>query len=127
MPSTTLMAAVSGGVALCSGDIFSGSAWPFAGIQLKLSVSGAGPVFVCLPNLSGSVPTLSSGGSLSSGGMADGMEMAPGDTYFIPKARLRITTSGVSNGSGQWQTGVQDIRIVLAAASSGSRLFWEPV
>lgn len=124
MPSTMCFPQ-SGGTWICSGDIFSGTRYPVGGVQLALSKSGAGPVFVCIPNLSGDVATMNSGGSLSSGGMADGMELIPGGTYFVPKTRLLMTNSGISNNSGQWQVGIQDIRIHVPAASSGSRLYWE--
>ena len=124
MPSTMCFP-ISGGIFLVSGDVYSGQFWPLEGVQLRLSASGAGPIFVGLPNLSGTGVTMNSGGSLSSGGLADGMEMAPGDSYLVPKSRMRITTSGISNGSGAWQAGIQDIRIHVPAASSGSRLFWE--
>lgn len=80
MPST-LIGAQSGGVQLVSGNFFSGTSWPHGGIQLKASRSNSGHVYV---GLSGGV-TQTSGGALASGGMLDGMEVAPGDAYFIPK------------------------------------------
>lgn len=111
MPSTQVFPQ-SGGIALVSGAIFSGSYQPAGGIRLKHSSSGIGPVYVGLCNLSGTTPTFLSGGSLSSGGLADGWELAPGDVHFIPKSRL--------------VSGVETIRVLSPAASSGTRIFWEP-
>jgi hypothetical protein len=97
---------------LVSGAIFSGfSQGIVGGINFKLSASGAGPIFLSTPNFSGALPTMNSGGTLSSGGLADGMELSPGQTYFIPKLRL--------------VSGVQSVRVDTPAASSGSRLFWD--
>ena len=101
----------SGGVPLVSGSIFSGTMFPVGGIQLKHSNSGIGPVFVCLPNLSGAAPTFNSGGSWASGGLADGLELNPGDSYFVSKNRL--------------VSGVETIRLVAPVASSGTRIGWE--
>lgn len=114
----------SGGIPLVSGNIYSGQyAYPAGGFLLKLATSGPGPVYVCIPNMSGEVPTMTSGGSLSSGGLADGWELAAGGEYLIPRSRLGLTNSGVS---GFWQAGIQDVRLHVPAASSGVRLFWEP-
>lgn len=112
MPSTLLFTQ-SGGIGLVSGAVLSGFPWNYGGIQLRLSNSGAGPIYVCLPNLSGSVSTAQSGGVLSSGGLSDGMEVDPGDSYYVPKGRL--------------VSGVETIRLIIPAASSGGRLFWEPL
>lgn len=109
--ASTMLVTQSGGVAIVSGSIFSGTIFPSRGIQLKLAKAAAGLVYVGLPNLSGAVPTGASGGSFSSGGLADGMEVSPGDAYFIPASRLT--------------SGVETIRVIVPAASSGSRLFWE--
>ncbi len=103
----------SGGIALVSGNIFSGGPQLIGGIQLKLSSSGAGPIYVGLPNLSGTVSTSISGGSLSSGGLADGMELSPGGGYFIPRTRL--------------VSGIQTPILIVPATSSGARLYWEPM
>lgn len=111
MPSTQCIP-TSGGMVLVSGAIFSGfSQGIVGGVLLKLSVSGAGPVFVSTPNFSGTLPTIMSGGTLSSGGLADGMEVTPGMSYFVPKLRL--------------VSGIESIRVDTPAASSGSRLFWQ--
>ena len=110
MPST-ILAGLSGGVALVSGNIYSGTLFPLGSVQLKYAVSGIGPVYVGLPNLSGAIPTGQSGGSLSSGGLSDGMEMLPGDSYVVPKCRL--------------VSGIETIRVIVPAGASGSRMFWE--
>lgn len=113
MPSTVLTP-LSGGVNLVSGNVLSGTAFPFGGITLKMStISGTGPVYVGVgnPTISGGVVTVTSGGSLTSGGMLDGVELVAGDTYFVPKSRL---------GSG-----VTTIMVGVPATSSGSRLFWD--
>lgn len=101
----------SGHIALVSGDIFSGTGRPQGGVQLKLADGAPGAIYVGLPNASGTVMTLTSGGSLSSGGLADGMELSPGGAYFIPRIRL--------------VSGIQTIRVGVPAASSGARLYWE--
>mgnify|MGYP001612349298 FL=1 len=111
MPSTQLFPQ-SGGIALVSGNIFSGSFQPVGGIQLKLAEAAPSLIHVGLPNLSGTASTSVSGGSLSSGGLADGMELAPGDSYFVPKTRLT--------------SGIETIRLIVGAVASGGRLFWEP-
>jgi len=64
-------------------------------------------------NLSGFIATLNSGGSLASGGLQDGLEMSPGDNYYIPKARL--------------VSGIETVRIQVPSASSGTRLYFEPL
>ena len=111
MPSLQLFSQ-SGGIGLVSGAIFSGQPYPIGGIQLRLAAAAPGLVYVGLPNLSGDVTTGASGGSLSSGGLADGMEISAGDSYFVSKSRL--------------VSGIQTIRLIVPAASSGGRLFWEP-
>lgn len=112
MPSTMLFVQ-SGGILLCSGDIYSGGPQLIGGIQLRLAKAAPGVVYIGLPNLSGVVNTITSGGSLSSGGLADGMELNPGDAYFVPKTRL--------------VSGILTPRVLVPAASSGGRLFWEPL
>lgn len=126
MPST-IVGNFSGGVLLVSGNILSGTPFDLGndyygahgfmgGIQLKLSKNAPGPVYVGLPNPyyeSGISTTLNSGGSLASGGLRDGMELFPGEDFFVGRSRL---------GSGY-----QSIRIVMEAAHSGGRLFWEPM
>lgn len=120
----------SGGIALVSGGIYSGTPYdlrpapsPFGtlgGLQFKVAQSGTGPLYICLPPLSGNLgtgnfsggePTFNSGGSLTSGGLTDGMELFPGQDYFVPRSRL---TSGLST-----------VRVQGPGTSSGTRLFWE--
>ena len=110
MPSTMLFDQ-SGGIGLVSGAIYSGIIYPIGGIQLRLAKAAPGLCYVGLPNLSGDVATGASGGSLSSGGLADGMEISPGDAYFVSFNRL--------------VSGVETIRLIVPATSSGGRLFWE--
>lgn len=111
MPSCQLLSA-SGGIRLVSGDLYSGSPQLIGGVQLKLAKGAPGAVYVGLPALSGSAAvTATSGGSLSSGGLLDGMELNPAEAYFIPKVRL--------------MSGIETIRVAVPAASSGGVLFWE--
>lgn len=113
MPSA-IVGNISGGALLVSGDIYSGSFQPVGGIQLRLSPTAPGTVYVGLPNLSGDYPTITSGGALASGGgLLDAMPLAAGDSYFVPRSRL--------------VSGIQTIRCVMTAASSGGRMFWEPM
>lgn len=128
MPST-VVGALSGGVALLSGNPFSGSIEPYGGIQLYLAKTAPGPVYIGIVRVnmptsgggmwSGSVQylsgavTITSGGALSSGGgYSDGMELNPDAAYFIPRGPI----------SGRVATA---IRIAVPAASSGARLFYE--
>lgn len=118
MPSILLgTPALSGGMILVSGFPWSGKAMdPVGGIQLRLHPNASGNVYVALsggPNLSGGI-TLNSGGLfMSGGGLNDGMILAPGDAYFIP----RIAT-GLS--------GNLTIYIRHDAACSGqARLYYE--
>ena len=101
----------SGGVPLVSGDVYSGQPFPVGGVQTTLDKSAPGPVYV---GWSGT-PTYLSGGSLSSGGMADGMKLSPGDGYFIPHVSL-YNLSGLPR--------VDAVRIVGPATSSGAIVFW---
>ncbi len=110
MPSTMLFPQ-SGGIGLVSGAILSGTGYPVGGIQLRLAKTAPGLFYCGLVNLSGDVATGASGGSLSSGGLADGMEINPGDAYFIPHLRL--------------VSGIETIRMIVPAASSGGRVHWE--
>ena len=118
MPST-LVFVQSGGIGLVSGNIFSGTILDLiqprfsqgGGVQLKLAAAAPGIVYVGLPNMSGTVTTFLSGGSLSSGGLADAFELSPGDGYYLPKYRL--------------VSGIETIRLLAPAASSGGRVFWD--
>ena len=117
MPSS-IVGLISGGALLVSGgDVYSGSAqwYKAGGLQLKLAAGAPGIVYAGLPNLSGNYPSTISGGALASGLsgylFTDGMELSPGDTYFIPKVRLF--------------SGIETVRFAVPAASSGGRVFWE--
>ncbi len=119
MPSLLCMSQ-SGGIGLVSGNIYSGVVPLFPHeITMKLSTGAAGIVYIGLPPLSGTHlsgfittnVTITSGGSLSSGGLFDGMELSPGAIYSVDRSRM--------------MSGIESIRIGVPAASSGSRLFWE--
>lgn len=110
MPSTQLFVQ-SGGIGLVSGNLYSGGPQLVGGVQMKLAAAAPGLIYVALPNLSGTVGTFSSGGSLSSGGLTDGMELSPGESYFVPKTRL--------------VSGIETIRLLAPATSSGGRVMWE--
>ena len=116
MPSTPVMTQ-SGGHVLVSGNYYSGTMQLVGGIQLKLAKAAPSLIYIGLPNLSGTVATSTSGGSMTSGGMTDGMELNPGDAYFISRTRLQL--SGIVTP--------ESIRIIAPAAASGGRLFWEPI
>lgn len=112
MPSTQVFVQ-SGGIGLVSGSIFSGQLLPIGGVQIyadRYNPSGYA-VYVGLPNLSGTVSTSTSGGSLSSGGLSDGMPLYPDSSYFVPKCRM--------------VSGIQTIRLLAPANASGARIFWE--
>lgn len=118
MPSMILMIQ-SGGIGLVSGAVFSGSILDLrpgqggcGGVQIKLAAGAPGIMYVGLPNLSGTVCTFLSGGSLTSGGLQDAFELSAGDAIFIPKYRL-------------YMSGIEGIRMLGAAASSGARVFWD--
>ena len=111
MPSTIFTAAVSGGQLLCSGDPWSGNLILPKQITFLLSLSGSFNVGVALPAIGGGVATFNSGGSLSSGGLGDAYELQRGQPYTVPRGRLT--------------SGIQTIRLVGPAESSGSRVIWE--
>lgn len=126
MPSLLTVGTTSGlgsgfGMPLVPNNVFSGTAYPIAGILIKNSTSGIGPVYIGVHDLSGSAPTLLSGGSLTSGGMADAMELGRGESYFIPRGRLRM--SGQQPGMGP--VDLTTIRYHALHSASGSRLFWD--
>lgn len=109
MPST-IVGFVSGGQRLYSGNPYSGRAAPVGGVQLVAWNANSGNVYV---GLSGGVTVLSGGFALSGGGMRDGIPLAPGSAYFVPRSAL--LTSG-------------QINIWLApdvACSGQARVFWE--
>ena len=122
MPSLQMFVQ-SGGIALVSGEIFSGTQLDLrpertlgpGGVQLKLAAGAPGIIYAVLPTLSGATsglaPTFLSGGSLTSGGLTDGMELSPGDAYFVPRYRM--------------VSGLDTLRLHAAAGSSGGRVFWE--
>lgn len=111
MPSTQMFVQ-SGGIRLVSGDIYSGLPFPVGGVQLQWDAAASGPVYV---GWSGT-PTFLSGGSLSSGGMADGYKMSPGDKFFVPKISM-------CNASGLPR--IDAIKLVGPATASGGVMYWQ--
>ncbi len=118
MPSLLCMSQ-SGGIGLVSGNIYSGYTFPYD-VTLKLTdTKGSRFIYIGLPPLSGTHlsgfittnVTITSGGSLSSGGLFDGMELSEGGSYGISKSRL--------------MSGIESIRVGVPAISSGILLFWE--
>ena len=113
MPSCQLISQ-SGGVLLVSGNLWSGQRLqPIGGIQIKLAKAAPGNVYVGVTS-GGEAVTITSGGSLSSGGLLDGFELAPGDAFFINKSEFAAS-------------GIEAIKINVPAASSGAVLFWKPI
>jgi hypothetical protein len=109
MPSVLLSAL--GLSQLVSGNYWSGQTpKPVGGVRLHLSRSASGSAYVAL---SGGA-TVNSGGFLLSGVSADaGLVLAPGESYFVPKASC--------GPSGSLQLfGATD-----AAASGQARLYFE--
>lgn len=104
----------SGGTNILSGNYFSGTGayHPVGGIQIRAGRAQSGSVYVAL---SGGV-TVGSGVFFLSGftGRMDGMELGPGDSYFIPKLAF------IGN-SGSPQVFAQPD----AACSGVAKLYWE--
>ncbi len=112
MPSTLLgNPLASGAQIIVSGNVFSGRVGVVGGVQLRLSNQASGNAYI---GLSGAI-TRTSGGFYLSGtlGLLDGVELGPGDSYFIPKIAFQI--SGTINVYAQAD----------ATCSGQSRLFWE--
>ena len=76
----------SGGDLLISGNPWSGTVLPRGGIQFRLDKNASGCAYIAL---SGGM-TINSGGLFLSGqsGMLDGMQLGPGDAYFMPVSDL---------------------------------------
>lgn len=112
MPSIILgQPLASGPQIIVSGNPWSGqqAQFPVGGIQFRW-VSSGGNAYI---GMSGGM-TITSGGMMQSGGgLLDGMPMAPGDAYFIP--RLGLKTSGAYTVYGMCDV----------AASGAGRLFFE--
>lgn len=96
MPSIVIGNPVaSGAQPLIVGNPFSGDSHPITGLYLRLDRSASGSVYVGIQQ-SGLV-TLNSGGMFLSGntsGFLDGMQIPPGQDYFIPKGALNYYSSG---------------------------------
>ncbi len=110
MPSI-LLANISGGQNLFSGNYWSGRLTAVGGVQLKLDKTASGNAYV---GLSGGTTITSGTPAGISGGLLDGMVMYPGEGYFIPKM-------GLGTISGSWGVWVQ----CDAAVSGQGRLFYE--
>lgn len=122
MPSLIL---TSGIVPLASGHIFSGNPFPVGGITLyydRFASATASGIYIHVEAgvLSGGPITWASGGSMSSGGMADGFPMAPGDYIWIPRSRMiNYTTDPTQSGK------TLSVQIGCPAGVSGNRLWWD--
>lgn len=107
MPSL-LIGAQSGGVPLVSGNPYpfeSGYKVPFTSVFMRLATGVSGLAYV---GYSGAI-TITSGGGLSSGGMNDAMEIAPGNE------RSLALKGGFSN-----------VYATCVSTISGTlRLYWE--
>lgn len=110
MPSTQFFVQ-SGGIPLVSGNPYSGTPWPVGGVQVKVSKEVSGLLYV---GWSGT-PTFTSGGSLSSGGMADAWPLANGEEIYIQRAVLY-------NLSGN--RCVDAVRLVGPTGASGLVVNW---
>lgn len=115
MPSV-LLGFTSGGCNILSGNYFSGlgTLHPVGGVQLTLDRSASGSVYVAL---SGKL-TINSGGLNASGfpnfsGAMDGVQIAPGGAYFVPRI-------GIGPSSGPTLFVNPD-----ANCSGQARIFWE--
>jgi hypothetical protein len=115
MPSLLLTAASGSPFPVISGNFWSGrgsytGGQPIGGIQLRLDRAASGNAYI---SLSGGATVTSGNTFLSGGGIMDGMQMGPGDAYFIPKVSF--------NTSGQ----VNVYATCDPACSGQARLFWE--
>lgn len=83
MPSTILgNPLASGPQQIVSGNPYSGQIVPRGGIQLRLDKNASGNCYI---GLSGGTTFTSGGMFLSGGGGSDGMQIGPGDAYWIPR------------------------------------------
>ena len=99
----------SGAQQIVSGNPWSGDYRPIGGVQLVLDRSASGAIYV---GTSGNI-TLNSGGMfLTGGGLNDGVQLAPGGSYFIPKLAFV---------SGEYNLFIRHD----AACSGQARLFYE--
>ncbi len=116
---------LSGAVTVISGNPWSGKLEPAGGIQLRW-ISSGGNCYIALsgggPPLSGGFMTINSGTFPLSGGGAsgllDGMPMAPGDAYFVPRSAL-------GSRDGQTSGRFNLFALADATASGVGRLFYE--
>lgn len=113
MPSTLLgYPYASGPQPLISGCPWSGlRPIPVGNLVLKLDKNASGYAYV---GLSGATTLTSGGFFLSGGGLLDGVQMAPGDTYTIPREALYLN-------SGRLNVFIRSDQ----ACSGQGRLFWE--
>lgn len=100
----------SGGDPVISGMPWSGKIVPQGGIQLRLDKNASGNAYI---GLSGGTTVNSGGFFLSGGGLLDGMQLTPGDGYWIP--HIATGPSGFINVVASCDS----------AASGQARLFYE--
>lgn len=106
----------SGGMLLVSGNFFSGVFRPQGGCQIRADRANSGNIYVAL---SGGVTVGSGSYPLSGGiysGALDGMELGPGDAYWIPAIAW-------SNKAGP-TSGTPSIYVATDAAASGFARVW---
>ncbi len=135
MPSILVgYVAGSGFTPLVSGGLFwSGHLLPVGGIRIYAPKLNSGSIYISLSGgnaFSGQIstlvtsggPTIKSGGFALSGGYSagimDGFEMAPGDTYFVP--RMAIPNTGANSGIVNLCVGAD-----LACSGTFGRVAWE--
>lgn len=115
MPSTLIGVPAGSGIAgpqlVYSGNLWSGQGKiPTGSLFLKLSPTSSGNIYI---GFSGNMTMNSGHVFLSGGGTADGIVLAPGDTFTVPKLVLR---------SGQLNVYAHHD----AACSGQARLYWQP-
>ena len=76
----------SGGDQIVSGNPWSGRITPTGGVQIRIGTGSGNLSGFAYIGLSGGV-TITSGGYFASGlsGMLDGIQLAAGDSYFVPR------------------------------------------
>ncbi len=123
MPSVLIANHVSGGMPLISGNPWSGKLpMPQSVLNLRAAQSNSGMVYV---GFSGGVTVNSGGFPLSGGGMLDGVEVGPGQSYAIPRAVFdRGGTSGFYSNSGGFGIFV---KCDPAASGGFARLYYEMI
>lgn len=80
----------SGPQIIVSGNPWSGHITPVGGVQLRWDKNASGNCYI---GLSGAMTVTSGGMFLSGGGLLDGMQISPGDAYWIPRIGTGISGS----------------------------------